>query len=365
LTPPTVTTADLAAQSEPVSPSALQDPEESGSDRSSGNRHSFPFLQDRDIHLFIVESYGHTTRTNPEHRALMAPVYQRLYETLRGGGYFVYSSFLKSPAFGGRSWLADATLLTGVFIDTQAEYDALLDSETPNLTHLLGAAGYHRILAAPGTDFADDRWKAFYEFDTYLLRRDFGYMGPWIGFGAMPDQFLIDRTWRIAQELPRDVPRFINYVLVSSHVPFDRLPAYLENWEELGDGSVFQRLPIRTFRNNWLTGGEYPAGYVAGIDYTLTSIVAFLTEHLDREALIVVVGDHQPRIPVSEYEATFSVPIHVISQDYRLVEQFASFGFSLGITPTQPLPHRPMDQFIQMLTQVALGRTWAESRLAP
>lgn len=316
--------------------------------------HYFALLRDRDIHLFIVESYGHTLATNAEHRVLAEPVYEKLEEQLSSAGFVTRSHFLASPAFGGRSWLADSTLLTGQFIDSQLEYDALLDTEARNLTHLLGEAGFHRVLAAPGTYEADERWRSFYSFDDYLLRYDFGYAGPFVSFGAMPDQYLIYNTWQTIEA--QEGPTFVNYVLVSSHVPFDRLPPYVEEWADLGDGSIFAERPLRTFDNNWLTGGEYPEGYVASIEYSLTSIVHFLTELLDRHALVVVVGDHQPRIPISEYEATFSVPIHVISQDPELVDGFAQFGFAKGMQPDQPLPHPGMDQFVGMLLDVAHGR---------
>ena len=315
----------------------------------------FSLLRDRDIHLFVVESYGHTLSTNPEHRALVEPVYERLQAQLVSSGFTVRSHFLSSPAFGGRSWLADSTLLTGQFIDSQFKYEALLDTETRNLTHILEEAGYHRVLAAPGTYEADERWRAFYSFDSYLLRYDFDYAGPFISFGAMPDQYLIYRTWQNISN--QDGATFVNYVLVSSHVPFDRLPPYVEDWSKLGDGSIFASQPLRTFDNNWLTGDEYPRGYVTSIEYALTSIVDFLTTLLDREALVVIVGDHQPRIPISEYEATFSVPIHVISQDPELVDGFADFGFVEGIQPNQSLPHPGMDEFLGMLLDVIHGRT--------
>lgn len=323
----------------------------------SGPSYAFPFLEDRDIHFFIVESYGHTLLSNPSHRRLIEPVYEELEQRLRRSGYHGYTGFLVSPAFGGRSWLADATMLTGTFIDTQHKYESVIESDARNLTHILGEAGYHRLLAAPGTYEADLDWRSFYEFDQYLFRYDFSYRGPFISFGAMPDQFLIRRANQIVD--PGDRPLFMNYILVSSHVPFDRVPRYVDDWSLLGDGSIFNELEIRAFDNNWLGGGEYPEGYVASIEYTLTSITEFLTR-LDEEALVIVVGDHQPRIPIAEPDSTFSVPVHFLSRDPELVEPFRHYGFERGFAPHPRLvaaadEHPRMDRMLEMILDVARG----------
>lgn len=332
-----------------------------------GPDYALPYLRDRDIHLFIVESYGHTVLSNGDHRDLMEPVYERLGLRLRRAGYRTRTGFLVSPAFGGRSWLADATMLTGRFIETQHEYDSIVESGAENLTHMLGDAGYHRVLAAPGTYEAGESWRAFYEFDQYLFRYDFGYRGPFVSFGAMPDQFLIKRANELAGS--GEKPLFMNYVLVSSHVPFDRLPAYVEDWSRLGDGSIFNELPIRTFDNNWLTGGEYPQGYVASIEYTLTSIVEFLARR-DDESLVIIVGDHQPRIPISDPDASFSVPVHIVSRDDSLVDPFRHYGFGRGFAPQSSLArdvdsHPSMDRLLEMIMDVSTGITKMYDYLEP
>jgi hypothetical protein len=314
----------------------------------------FAGLKDRDIHLLIVESYGHTLLTSKSHRPLIQPVYQRLEDKFRSAGYWVYSGFLTSPAFGGRSWLADSTLLTGTFIDSQHDYDEAVKAASPNLTHILGEAGYHRVLAAPGTYETDEAWRLFYDFDDYLLRYDFDYAGPFISFGAMPDQYLMHRTYQRVADI--NAPVFVNYVLVSSHVPFDQLPQYVEDWDTLGDGSIFNDLDLRLFDNNWLSGGEYPQGYVASIEYTLTAATAYITEIVADQSLFIIVGDHQPRIPISEPGSTFSVPFHVISQDHELVSEFSNFGLTPGLDPKQELPHPNMDEFLSMLLAVAHDR---------
>ncbi|MFP4376499.1 MAG: hypothetical protein ACLFP4_05600 [Spirochaetales bacterium] len=330
-------------------------------ERESDEESAFalPGIEDRDIHLFVVESYGHTLFTHPEHRRLMRPYYEELEARVRAAGYTAYSSFMVSPAFGGRSWLADATMLSGVFLDSQHEFEQMMGSGRANLTKELGEAGYHRVLAAPGTTRARGDWRRFHEFDQYLISGDFSYEGPPISFGNIPDQYLIHRANELAA--PEASPLFLMYMLVSTHVPMNRIPPYVSEASDLGNGAIFHELPVRTFRNNWVFGAEYPEGYTTGIDYTLRSVVDFLTQ-VDDSPLAVIIGDHQPRIPVSESDATFSVPVHVLSRDVSVVAPFAAYGFREGFVPDAQLAahageHRRMDELRRMILDVARGAT--------
>ena len=322
----------------------------------SGPEYGFPFLRDGDIYLILVESYGHTLFTNPSHRELILPFYAEYQGVLDGAGLTVGSTFLDSPTTGGRSWFADATLWTGIRVDNQQLYDDLVGSGVKSLPALLTGAGYSSALIAPGTKEADGDWRATYPFDRYIFRWDFGYEGPFFNLGAMPDQFILKRTAETAADPAHaGKPFFATVILVSSHVPFDRVPLYIEDWEDLGDGEVYNGMEMRLFANNWLTGGEYPEGYTAGIMYSLRSTFEFLIRYLPENAVAVVVGDHQPRLPVRERGASSSVPIHVISRRGDLPDAFSAFGFTPGLVPEQPLPHRGMELFMSDFLAVAHG----------
>ena len=153
----------------------------------------------------------------------------------------------------------------------------------------------------------------------------------------------------------QEKPLFIVFTLVSSHVPFDVVPPYIERWSSLGDGSLFNDLPKQEFNNNWLSGGEYPEGYTALIEYVLQSIADFLIQAVHDGTMVIVVGDHQPRFPISEKEATFSVPIHIISRNSDLVRSFKEFGFSFGIKPEEDNAHGAMEDFPSQLLSAILG----------
>ena len=190
---------------------------------------TFPGIQDADIHVVVLESYGATLVERPEYLSAMRSVYADLDREMTRAGYAVFSGTVRSPAFGGRSWLADATLLTGKTIGDQLAYDRYTEEGQPaRLLEMVGSAGYRRIYAAPGTRNAPDDWKLAYPFEEYLLRYDFGYEGPFVSFGAMPDQYLLNRV--AEHSLRPDGKDFALYLLVSSHVPFELIPEYQESW---------------------------------------------------------------------------------------------------------------------------------------
>lgn len=117
--------------------------------RVSNDNDSFPFADDADIFLIIVESYGYTLFSNPPHRELIMPFYASYEPIINRNGLSVFSSFLDSPTTGGRSWLADATLWTGARVSSQQKYDDLVGSDVVNIQKVLSDAGYYSALIAP------------------------------------------------------------------------------------------------------------------------------------------------------------------------------------------------------------------------
>ncbi|MFP4373156.1 MAG: hypothetical protein ACLFPO_02395 [Spirochaetaceae bacterium] len=361
-----------------------------GEDADSGPAYAFPELKDEDVRLFIIESYGHTLFTRSDHYELIAPVYDRLGRELDAAGFTAYSSFMKSPAFGGRSWLADATVLSGRWIGDQETYDSMWNTDTRTLVRIMEEAGYHTVLAAPGMTYLEEGFREFFPYDEIHLQGELGYRGkPYSFGGGITDQFLLNQVRLRREEAARararaaetqlagmasgppgntgttedtgaavpggEEPFFGVYVMVSSHVPFNVVPPFIEDWSEIGDGSIYNDLPRRVFDNDWLRGGEYPEGYTASIEYSLETVVDFLITFIEDDSLAVIIGDHQPRIPIAEQESTFSVPVHVISRNGELVRRFSDFDFEEGFEPSQPLPHPGMDELQPMLLEAFGG----------
>jgi hypothetical protein len=320
----------------------------------------FPRLKDRNVYLFFIESYGQTAFSRPEHTSLLGEFMKEAEDKLASAGFAVLSSFLTSPVFGGWSWLAEATFVTGLNIDSQGKYDRLLKTQIRSFSRLFHDAGYYSLLVAPGTVWSDwPEGRRFFQFDEYLLGWDFQYEGPKFPFVPVPDQFAIYRAHqRILdqrEQAETQAPAYVQYVLVSSHAPFSKVPAYIENWEDLGDGSIYYDSPNEVFRNEWTKGLEYPEGYSASIRYVLNVISEYLIHHAEEDSLAILVGDHQPKHPISEIKASFSVPVHVVSRDEELLAIFLKFGYTPGLTPRQPSPHPGMESFFKIFMETIHG----------
>lgn len=356
----------MIAQLEPPTPVVI--PEESELDETVENpvrvseeediSYNFPRLEDRDVYLFIVESYGHTLFSRKEHFELIEPALDEAEQSLQRAGYTMASHFFSSPITGGRSWLADATLLTGVWVDTQPKYDSIITTDITNIIHVFNDGGYRTIMSAPGTTSAADDWKRFYPFDEYYFAGDFDYQGPPFCFGEMPDQYQLNklRTGPLSRKIEENqesVPLFLMAMLVSSHTPFNIVPSYIPDWDSITDGSEYYELENPRFRNNWISGEEYPQGYTASVAYVLKTLTAFFSDYIEDESLIIVVGDHQPRFPVREKEATRSVIAHILSRDQELVAPFFDYGFKPGLKPDQLPPHPKLDRFAPMLLDIS------------
>ena len=328
----------------------------------------FPGILDRDIYVFAIEAYGYATVTHREIAEALAPDRQSLEAAFRSRGYQVVSSYLRSPVAGGFSWLAEATFLTGQWIDSQAAFEELYDAEVPSLTGVLQAAGYRTFTVRPGTVHGawPEGWD-LYRFEDALIAYDgdFDYHGPWFSYVAVTDQYAIragDRWVKRAIApggVAADRPLLAYYQLVSSHTPFNRIPPYLADWSSLGNGAVYNELSDRilTFDNTWTGGTQLVEGYTAAISYVLRTLAGYVRGEMDvsRSPIVVIFGDHQAQRPIREPNAHLSVPIHIASPDPAVLQAFVDRGFRRGMVSDEAPPHRAMSDFFPLFIDVARG----------
>ena len=106
-------------------------------------------------------------------------------------GPLTYS--FSSPTFGGGSWLAHASFMSGVEVRDTGDYTLLLTQRRETWPKLFEAAGYRAVAVMPGLRSA---WPegAFYGFDTIYDALALDYRGPDFGWWRIPDQFSLART---------------------------------------------------------------------------------------------------------------------------------------------------------------------------
>jgi hypothetical protein len=298
-------------------------------------------LERASVFLMVVESYGMSALSDPRHAATVLPAIRAAEAELRSAGFEMCSAYLTSPTFGGGSWLAHATLASGLRIDGQVAHDLLLASDLVPLAGYFNRSGYRTVRAMPGTLWP---WPegGFYRYGQAFIAPDFGYRGPAFGFGPMPDQFVLD--W-VARRVIRGAPGplFVEVILTGSHAAFDVQAPYIDDWERIGDGSVFHTLPPVRFPVGWTDLSAASPAYSAAIAHEIVLLKDFIRRFLDGSELVVIVGDHQPCVELTGSDRPWSVPVHVISGNPGFIREFTHRGYTPGLVPMQPLPHPGME----------------------
>ncbi|MBX3186573.1 MAG: hypothetical protein KF819_06145 [Labilithrix sp.] len=298
------------------------------------------------FYFLVIEAYGQILATwdmTTSYRALMARVQARL----GAAGYHMRTAYSSAPVHGGRSWLSTSTMQTGILIDEPESYAAFetASHRIPTLVGFFRAQGYDTASLEPGTKLRtglghDDAYAHKLRVDAPRLE----YTGPQYGFGGIPDRYSLE-TFRTRFLPTLAEPRYVFYMAVSTHFPWgaETVPTFEGgDWPPLdGEGAVASELRL------W---------YLRSVEYEWRVLIELLEAERSPEIVIVVVGDHQPRLESNQPgEATFETPVHVISRDDAFVERFAERGFTKGLYAepgrAPPLVHEAL--FSLLVTELA------------
>jgi phosphatidylglycerophosphate synthase len=312
-------------------------------------------LHGKDVILAVVESYGRAAVEGSSFSAGINALLDEGTERLRAAGFLSRSAFLTSPTFGGASWLAHSTLQTGIWVKTQQRYDQLLASDRLTLGEAFQRAGWRTVGELPANDQDWPEGSSFYHFDQLYDQRNLGYQGPTFAFAPMPDQYVLAALQRRElAERPRS-PVFAEVNLVSTHAPWTRIPELID-WDDLGDGSVFEGMPAGHLSASalWSDPEAVRAAYGRSVEYTLNALISFVLHYGDERLVLVVLGDHQPSTVVTGRGAnpdapmadlSHDVPISIIARDPAVLDQIGAWGWEDGLRPSPQAPVWRMDAF--------------------
>ncbi len=300
-------------------------------------------LRGKDVLLVFVESYG---RVAVESSPGVPAVLDRGTAELRAGGFSSRSAFLTSSTFGGLSWLAHSTLQSGIRIGTQRGYNQLVKSDRLTLTGAFKRAGWRAVGAMPANKRRWPEGSSFYGYDKVYDRRNVGYRGPGFGVPSMPDQYTLEALHRLELAGRDRPPLFAEVDLLSSHAPWTRIPR-LVPWDDVGNGSIFDRIPAEESTRASLFGDSdrARAAYAHSIEYSMSTLVSFVRRYGDDKLVVVLLGDHQPATIVTGEGASHDVPISVIAHDPKVMRRIAGWGWQDGLRPSPRAPVWPMGAF--------------------
>ena len=301
-------------------------------------------LRGKDVLVVWVESYGRVALEGSSFAPGIVDVLEQGDRDLTTAGYQSRSAFLTSPTFGAGSWLAHATLQSGLWVDSEQRYAQLLDSDRMSLTDAFGRAGWRTTFTVPANTRDWPEGAAYYGFDQMYDSRNVGYQGPEFGYASMPDQYTLDHFRRTELAGTDRRPVMAEIDLISSHHPWAPLPESVP-WSEVGDGSVFEGMPERG--EQAVDGDQDPATaqrlYGESIEYTWRTLVSWLVAYPDPDRVLIVAGDHQPHSFVSGDDPGHDVPVTVIAQDSEVMHRIADWHWQRGLHPAPDAPVWPMD----------------------
>ena len=303
-------------------------------------------LRGKDVLLVFVESYGRVAVEDPSIAPGVHSVIDRGDAELRAAGFSSRSAFLTSPTFGGLSWLAHSTMQSGIKVDGQRRYNQLVKADRLTLTRAFNRAGWRTVGILPGNHRAWPEGESFYHYDKVSDRRNLGYRGPDFGLPPMPDQYTLLTLQRRELGRRHRPPLFAEVDLISSHAPWTKIPELIP-WNDVGDGSIFHRVPVEeaTEAKIFGDGKRARAAYGHSIEYSLSSVFSFVQRYGDDDTVLVVLGDHQPATVVTGQGASHDVPVSVIAHDPKVLDRIAGWGWQDGLLPSPQAPVWPMEAF--------------------
>jgi phosphatidylglycerophosphate synthase len=302
-------------------------------------------LRGKDVVIAFVESYGQVAVQGSSFSPGVDDVLRSGTAELARAGYSARSAFLDSPTFGGVSWLAHATLQSGLWVPDQQRYDQLLASDRRTLSSAFGEAGWRTVGFNPTDDAPWPAGAAFYRYDQTYDRYDMGYAGPGFSFAPMPDQYTLAAFQRL-ELAPGHAPVMAEIDLISSHTPWTPLPSMVP-WEQVGDGSVFDPQPAAGLPPDvaWRDEETVRRLYGQSIEYSMTALTSWVAQLHDDDLVLVLLGDHQPNALVSGADANHQVPISVVAADPAVFDGIDSWHWQDGLLPSPDAPVWPMDTF--------------------
>ena len=298
-------------------------------------------LKGADFLLIFVESYGRTALDDPAHAETLRATLQQFEDELVTNGFAARSAWLTSPTFGGQSWLAHGTLLSGLWLDNQRRYNSLFMRDHATLIADFRRSGWRTLAVMPQIMLS---WPeaTFFGYDKVYTAANLDYAGPRFHYVTMPDQY----TLSVLDEYelsPPDRPAVMAEIgLVSSHHPWTPIPR-LVPWDAVGRGEIFNKAREPFTGTNWLDRAQLKDEYAQSIEYVLQTLKSYIVTRGRNNFVLLIVGDHQPSPLVSGPSAPHDVPAHFISGDPSLLGAIDDWKWTSGMLPDESSPVWRMD----------------------
>jgi hypothetical protein len=289
-----------------------------------------------DVFLVFLESYGAVSWDRPEFAHALAASRLGLDAAIHDTGRSVVSGLVRSTTFGGESWLAHISLLSGTEVRDQRTNRRLMAEPRDTLVTVFRRQGYRTVAIMPGLLRG---WPegSFYGFETIYDHTRLDYKGPPFGWWDLNDQFALARVDAVEIAPRPRRPAFIFFPTITTHAPFTPAPPYQPDWVRVLRPEAYDPEDLdRAWSDqpDWLNLGP---GYVQALAYAHATLGGYLRLRADRDFVMILIGDHQPPGLVSGAGASWDVPVHVVASRPAVLDQLRHHGFRDGLTPAGPI----------------------------
>ena len=289
-----------------------------------------------DVFVIFLESYGAVSWDRAEFAEALASTRARLGADIGETGRGVASAFVESTTFGGESWLAHISLLSGTEVRDQGTNVRLLAQERDTLVKVFDRQGYGTMAIMPGLLVG---WPegAFYGFEQIYDHARLDYHGPPFGWWDVNDQFALARVDALEIAPAQRPPAFVFFTTISTHAPFVPAPPYQPDWARVLTATPYDADELDHAWSAWPDWMNLGPSYVEALEYAFANIGGYLRLRADRDLVMILIGDHQPPALVSGEGASWEVPVHVIANRRAVLDRLVrDHRFGEGLEPRHP-----------------------------
>jgi len=285
-----------------------------------------------DVYLMFVESYGAVTWQRQDFVDRLRTPRAQLARDIRETGRSVVSGYVESPTYGGSSWFAHISLLSGLEIRDPNTNALLMTQQRETLVTAFARHGFRTVALMPGLWQA---WPegAFYGFQEIYGGERLAYKGPEFGWWALPDQYTLAKLDELEVARQPRRPLFVFFPTVSTHTPFTPTPPFQSDWVRLLSDHPFDDRLIEQLFDNQPDWTNLSPSYGNAVAYAYEVIGGYLRKHTGRDVVLIVLGDHQPPALVSGTGQPWDVPVHIIASRPDILDRLKTLGFDDGLTP--------------------------------
>jgi phosphatidylglycerophosphate synthase len=288
-----------------------------------------------DVLLFFIESYGAVVYERPQFSSEVAPARAELDAAIHASGNDVVSALVESPTFGGSSWYAHLTLLSGIEVRDPDTNALLLTAHRDTMPTAFARHGYRTVAMMPGLWYP---WPegGFYGFADIYNGARLNYQGPSFGWWSMTDQFVMAALDANERRQPARPPLFVFFPTISTHTPFAPTPPYQPDWQRMLTPTPYDSADLDAAYSTYPDWLNLAPSYLTAVSYSYRTLAGYLRQHADEDFVLILIGDHQPPALVSGPNTPWDVPVHVVAKRHDVLDRLVSRGFQPGLTPHRP-----------------------------